>query len=154
MGATMRHLSVFGAVTALVLASPAVARDHSGYIGIDAGALFPQNTDIQNDSGRYEIDIHHKTGFDLDVLAGYDFGFIRAEGELSWKWASHKHYDIAGLQIDESGDGETDVRSAMVNVLGDFGTDKWNFYAGGGIGYALVKNTVDVGLNSENWKDG
>src|SRR5215213_9832171 len=126
MGAIMRHLSVFGAVTALVLASPAFARDHSGYIGVDAGALFAKDTDIENDSGGigYEIDIEHKTGFDLDIIAGYDFGFIRAEGELSWKWASHKHYDIFGLQIDESGDGETDVRSAMVNILGDIGGDK------------------------------
>ena len=147
----MRHLTFFGAVTALALASPAMAKDHAAYVGIDAGLVFPSDTNLSNDSARigYEIDINHKTGYDLGFLGGYDFGWIRAEGELSWKWATHKQYDVFGLQLDESGDGETDVRAAMINVMGDFGSDQWNFFAGGGVGFATVEYKVDFGANEE-----
>ena len=150
----MRHVTVFGALCAVALASPAYAKDNSGYIGFDAGLLFPSDTDIDNNDGDYEIGIDHKMGYDLDIIAGYDFGWVRAEGELAWKWVTHKEYDVAGLTIDESGDGETDIRSAMINILGDFGNDRWNFYAGGGIGYALVDMNLDVGADDESWKDG
>ena len=138
----MRHLTVFGALTALALASPATARDGSGYIGVEGGALFADDTDFEED-GSDEFGIEYKTGFDLDVIAGYDFGFVRAEGELAWKRASHDSYFDDEESIEA--EGSTDVRSAMANVLADFGNDKWNFYAGGGIGYALVKHDIQVG---------
>lgn len=146
----MRHLSAFGALGALVLASPAIARDQSGYIGVDAGLLMPNDTEIGDGSTGFEID--YNNGFDLDLIAGYDFGFIRAEGELAWKRSTHKEYAFAQGDID--GEGDTDVRSAMANILADVGGDRWNVYAGAGIGYALVKNSLDFGLFDESWKDG
>ena len=39
----MRHLTIFGALTALALASPAYARDGSHYVGFDAGLLMPKD---------------------------------------------------------------------------------------------------------------
>jgi len=148
----MRHVTVFGALCALALASPAVARDGSGYVGIDAGAWFVDDTDFEYDSDDV-FGVEHKTGYDLDIIGGYDFGFIRAEGELSWKRASHDNYfdDVD----EEDADGETDVRSVMVNALADLGNDKWNFYAGGGVGYALVRNRIEAeGDDGETVKDG
>ena len=154
----MRHLTVFGALSALALASPAYARDGSGYIGIDAGLLMPKDSDIDLDDAQtnlFDFDVEHKNGYDLDVLAGYDFGFIRAEGELAWKRAKHKEYSDSDEEVD--GDGATDVRSAMINVLADVGSDQWAFYGGGGIGYAVIRHEIDpnpFGPGDLDLKDG
>jgi opacity protein-like surface antigen len=148
----MRHLTIFGALGALALASPAVARDHGHYIGIDAGLLMPNDTEFDYDSSD-ELGIEHNNGFDLDLFAGHDFGFVRAEGELSWKRATHDSYFDESDSID--GDGDTDVRSIMANVLADIGNDKWAFYAGGGAGYAVVRHELDFGQSSDlDLKDG
>ncbi len=136
----MRHLMFLAAASALALASPALARDGSGYVGFDAGLLMPDDTDFEFD-GDDLFGIEHKNGFDIDLIAGYDFGFVRAEGELAWKRASHD--TLFGDDEEFDGDGDADVRSAMVNVLGDIGSDRWSFYAGGGVGYALVRHSFE-----------
>ena len=137
----MRHLTVFGALTALVLASPALAKDGSGYVGAEAGLLMPDDTDFDYDDESFELE--HKNGYDIDLIGGYDFGLFRAEGELAWKRSSNKEF----FDCDELFDceGDVDVRSAMVNALVDLGSDQWNFYAGGGIGYAVVRHTLATG---------
>ena len=132
----MRHLRLLFAASALTLASPAYAAGH-GYVGFDAGVLMPDDSDFEYDTD--DLELEHKTGFDLDIIGGYDFGFIRAEGELAWKRAEND--ELFDGEFD--GEGSVDVRSIMLNVLGDFGTDKWAFYAGGGIGFARVKHTIE-----------
>ena len=139
----MRHLTVFGALTALAMASPAVARDDSLYVGFDAGLLMPDDTDFEYD-GSDVFEAEHKNGYDLDIIAGYDFGFVRAEGELAWKRSGNDEF-LDDLGPFEDADGDVDVRSAMLNVLADIGNDNWAFYAGGGIGYAVVRHTLDFG---------
>ena len=144
----MRHFTLFAAVSALALASPAAARDGSGYVGFDAGVLFPDDTDFDYDDDEV-FGAEHNNGYDLDLIGGYDFGFVRAEGELAWKRSGNDEFfdEIGPFE----GDGEVDVRSAMVNVLADVGTDRWSFYAGGGVGYALVRHEVDFG-NGDDFK--
>ena len=153
MGAIMRHLTLFGALTALALASPAVAADGEHYVGFDAGLLMPKDTIISDDESRQSdaFGIEFKNGYDLDLIFGHDFGFIRAEGELSWKRATHDNYFDDSEEVDA--DGNTDVRSIMLNVLGDVGADRWAFYAGGGIGYARVNNRVETGGEHIHWRD-
>ena len=146
----MRHLTLFGALTALALTSPAVARDGSHYVGFDAGLLMPNDTDYEYD----DFDIFstdHKNGYDLDLIFGHDFGFLRAEGELAWKRSTHDEYSSSEGSFDA--DGETDVRSIMLNVLGDVGNDQWAFYAGGGIGYARVRDQIDDSGDGFTLKD-
>jgi OOP family OmpA-OmpF porin len=147
----MRHLTIFGALTALALASPAVARDGSHYVGFDAGLLMPKDIDVDFDTQRVDFDIENKNGFDLDVIFGHDFGFIRAEGELAWKRADHDEYSSASSAV--SADGDTDVRSIMVNLLGDVGNDRWAVYGGGGVGFAAVRNHIEVDDDDETFKD-
>jgi hypothetical protein len=86
------------ALTSIAVASPAVAKDNSFYVGADIGALWansqkilgavdftnPAVTDI--DFGRVGR-IKYKTGFDVDLVGGYDFGMFRAEAELGNKHA-------------------------------------------------------------------
>src|SRR5687768_1433881 len=81
------------------MASPAVARDRSAYVGLEAGALFVKDTDvdltiIDDDDEIFADDfgIEHKMGIDGDLIAGYDFGMFRAEAELGYKRSEHKDY--------------------------------------------------------------
>jgi OOP family OmpA-OmpF porin len=146
----MRHLPLFAAVSALALASPAMARDGSGYVGIDAGILMPDDTIFEYDSDDV-FGVEYKNGFDLDIVAGYDFGFVRAEGELAWKRASLDNF--FDEDEEEGADGDTDVRSIMLNVLGDVGNDRFSFYAGGGVGFARVRHTFEDGSDEDRLKD-
>ena len=150
----MKHLTAFGALCALTLATPAAARDGSMYVGFDAGLLMPDDVDFELDED-FNFTTELKNGFDLDVIGGYDFGFVRVEGELAWKRALHNEYDVFDEgDLDEfDADGDTDVRSAMVNVLGDIGNDQWAFYAGGGIGFARVRSSIESETEDFNLKD-
>src|SRR5204863_496706 len=84
------------------MASPAYASGH-GYVGFDAGLLMPDDVTFSYDGG-YDYDIEAKlnNGFDLDIVGGYDFGFIRVEGELGWKRAKHDecNFSVRGQTFD------------------------------------------------------
>ena len=94
----MRYVTLFAAVSTLALASPAIAADHRGYVGIDAGLLMPHDTDFEYD-GDDVFEAEHNNGYDLDLVGGYDFGWVRAEGELSWKRSGNDEIfdDACGL---------------------------------------------------------
>ena len=137
------------AAAAAAISTPAVARDHSGYVGLEGGVTFPKSnlhidaTDssyfgyyLYNYTGSYTATFktHYKTGIDADVIGGYDFGMFRLEGELGYKRAKHDHYSLSGFGSVDA-DGKTTAYSAMVNGLIDFGRDDGvNFSVGGGVG--------------------
>jgi opacity protein-like surface antigen len=166
---------LLAAAAAAAIASPAAARDGSGYFGVEAGVLFPKDTSASVTGTYYyyydvdiDADTDYKTGFDADLIAGYDFGLVRVEGELGWKRAKHKKYDgpanvtyydsgvgdyvtYDAFAGDEVTDGETSVVSVMANVLLDFGNeDGLSFYAGGGAGWARTKYEFDVSATNSN----
>ena len=145
-----KHLLAAAALSAL--ATPAVARDNSGYFGIEVGGLWASDTDVEVDDVDL-IDIDYKLGVDGDLIAGYDFGMIRAEAELGYKRAEHDEYQITdeGTETFDA-DGRTSVYSAMANLLLDFGSDdSVNFYAGGGVG--LAWSTVSIEVNEDGDDD-
>ena len=147
-GKSMTRYLLAGAALA-ALASPAAARDHSAYFGIEAGALFPRNSTVSADGDRL-FDINYKTGVDGDLIAGYDFGLIRAEVEASHKWAKHSSYDIAG-DGSLDGHGHTSGFTDMGNILLDFGkNDTVNFYVGGGAGLAWLNERSTVRADNAN----
>lgn len=100
----------------------------------------------------------YKTGLDLDVIAGYDFGVFRIEGELGYKRARLRDLaasstlvtaintpPISGVTPDSFSFGDrTTILSAMINGLVNLeiasGVD---IYAGGGVGKARVKAFSD-----------
>src|SRR5690348_18497651 len=88
----IRYLLAGAALAAIV--TPAEARDHSAYFGIEVGALFPRdsNVNLTSDGDRL-FRINYSTGVDGDLIFGYDFGFIRAELGSSHKLAKHHSYD-------------------------------------------------------------
>jgi len=180
----MRKILLAAAATA-ALAAPAAARDGAGYVGIEGGLMFPRDL---NGNGwvdftatpagpvdfvaRDGFDAELKRGVDVDVVAGYDFGGFRLEGELGWKRAKRDGFDpdsstlaaintglnrpsvapdpgapgLAALTQDDFDDfdGKVTVKSAMVNLLGDFGDPEgMSFYAGVGAGRAWAKALND-----------
>jgi hypothetical protein len=78
------------ASTALASSPAAATTDNAGYVGIEAGLWFPNDSDLDLDFDDlivvgYDYDLEYKTGFDGDIIGGYDFGQFRAEVELGYK---------------------------------------------------------------------
>ena len=85
----MRKLAIAAALASTILATPAVAREDSWYVGVEAGAMLVEDTDLnfRDDSdviGDVDdaITLSYKTGIDADLIAGYDFGMLRVEADL------------------------------------------------------------------------
>ena len=149
-----RYLLAATALAAITIATPATARDRSAYFGLEAGGLFVTDTHVSTVSGQTRDDfrINHKTGIDGDMIAGYDFGIFRAEAELGYKRSMHKDYlDAAGSV---NADGRSSTYSLMANAMVDLGQDEgFQFYAGGGAGYAQVIHSIDIGSSRFKIKD-
>jgi opacity protein-like surface antigen len=160
----MRKILLLSAAAFAVAATPAAARDGSGYFGLEGGVLFPKDMNIEgeflfddpDDADFLESDIadvEFNRGLDVDLIAGYDFGAFRVEGELGYKRAKaddlefdEDFLDAIGVDPDDVSaddvdlDGKVRVVSGMINVLGDFGSDAgFGGYAGLGVGRAGVK---------------
>ena len=90
----MRKLMIAAALVSTALATPALARDGSIYVGLDAGLLRPDSLKLDFDNGstsvRDGLRLRHKWGFDVDGVGGYDFGMFRLEGEIGYKHAKIK----------------------------------------------------------------
>ena len=164
---------LLAAAAAAAIATPAVARDGSGYFGVEGGVLFAKDSHVTfNGAGTYysseggsydftadaDFKTNYKTGYDLDLIAGYDLGMVRLEAELGYKRSGHKSYDNATFvltssegstytsgPVDVDADGRTTVLSAMANALLDFGNENGaSFYVGGGVGWASTKYRVSL----------
>ena len=188
---------LLAAVAVAAVASPAAARDGSGYVGVEGGIMFPkdQDADLFVDytttqtpatpvvvgpadttfSNTFGID--YKKGYDVDAIAGYDFGMFRVEGELGYKRAKLNDLEIDSTDLaaintalnrpdrdvapdpvdplpalvatDVDLGGHVSVLSGMINALLDFGNeDGLSFYGGGGFGRARVKS---LGQSDSAW---
>src|SRR6476659_10383826 len=149
----MKYL-LAGAAFAVLAASPAAARDHSAYFGLEVGPMWVKDSKATIDliDGTDTLRIDHKLGVDGDLIAGYDFGIIRAEVEGSHKGAKHDQYSNGSTSIDANGHSRS--YSLMGNVLIDLGKNETvNFYAGGGVGIAWVRQKIDPAFGSFSIKD-
>ena len=151
---------LLAAAAAVAIATPALARDGSPYVGIEGGAMIVEDFDLDVNSTRsgtstrfnngQSIDFGY--GLDVDAIAGYDFGFFRLEGELGYKRLNvdgvtldpgfASNLGVVNNNFDISDNGS--VISLMGNALLDFeGDDGWAGYVGGGVGRARVKLAGD-----------
>jgi opacity protein-like surface antigen len=147
----MKRYLLAAVATAALAASPAAARDHSGYFGIEAGPMWPNKSHVVTDfgDGTDFFNVDHKMGVDGDLIAGYDFGIVRAEVEGAYKWAKHNEYSDGTSSIDA--DGHSRVYSLMGNVMIDLGKDEAvNFYAGGGVGMAWIRQRFSIVGDSDH----
>jgi opacity protein-like surface antigen len=144
---------LLAAVAAAALATPALARDGTPYVGIEGGIVLPEDLkmDVTSSSTLIRPDqgfiVDFKKGLDADVLAGYDFGAFRLEGELGYKRLRTDRIRLdSGLATDlglpdTTVDGSSgSVWSLMGNGLLDFGNDDGlSGFVGVGAGRARVK---------------
>ena len=153
---------LFAAAAVAAIATPAAARDGAPYVGIEGGILMPRDIDGDVDvdftaGGLPDVaaddvfQVDYKMGRDIDVIAGYDFGMFRIEGEAAWKRAKFDDIefddsidnDLEDETFDEGDvdiNGRTKVRSLMVNGLVDIpvGTNM-DAFVGAGIGRARAR---------------
>ena len=138
---------LLAATAVAAIATPAAARDRSAYVGLEVGALFVTDTHVTGNvigEGVTDVFIDHKMGVDGDLIAGYDFGMFRLEGELGYKRSEHKDYRFGGITDDARGRSST--YSGMVNAMIDLGHDEgFQFYAGAGAGWAQVTHVLSSG---------
>ena len=86
----MTTKTILLAAAALVTVSTsAAARDGNAYIGLEGGLIKPQavkfDYQLRTLLAEEGIVVEHRTGWDADIVAGYDVGFIRIEGEIGLK---------------------------------------------------------------------
>lgn len=157
----MRKLAAVLALASTALASPALARDKSWYVGIEGGAMIVEDIDYDIGATAKAGTVNHNYGYDVDGVVGYDFGGFRVETEVGYRRATVDSYrstlttptyTAAGLgnsaagQYDYAG-GSTSALSFMLNGLLDFGADDGiQGFVGGGVGVARVK--AKYGLNT------
>lgn len=125
------------------LASPALARDDSWYVGVEAGAMIVE--DIDNLRGRDQIGVLDTDyGYDVGGVVGYDFGPFRLETEVSYRRAEEAGYSDNTVSLgDDNVGGGTEALSFMLNGLVDFGPDDGlQGFVGGGVGVGRVKVAV------------
>ena len=149
---------LLAAAAAAAIATPALARDGSPYVGIEGGLMIVEDTDqsVRVDDGtRFDqgLILDFKRGLDADVIAGYDFGVFRLEGELGYKRLRLDDVAVSdalaanlGITNDDDFDisSHGSVLSIMANGLVDFGNDDgWSGYIGAGIGRARVRLAGD-----------
>jgi len=143
---------LLAAVAAAAIATPALARDGSPYVGIEGGAMIVEDLDFDVDSDGTDFNdglrLDFDYGLDVDAIAGYDFGAFRLEGEIGYKRLNVDEARISSALAADLGvpSGDFDVSdngrvlSLMANALLDFGDDNgWSGYVGGGIGRARVR---------------
>jgi opacity protein-like surface antigen len=161
---------LLAATAVAVVSGPAFAAATGPYVGIEGGATFPQSNDLDvilnntsttpttttTYSNGYNVD--HKTGWNVDAIAGYKLGLIRLEVEGGYQRAPVKNVDASSALL--SGVSTASGATATVSDLGlgtrmgvkyltanalldtDLGGG-FGAYAGGGVGRAWASYSGD-----------
>jgi OmpA-OmpF porin, OOP family len=151
----MRKLAVVLALASTALATPALARDKSWYVGVEGGAMIVEDINYDIGASRNAATVDHNYGYDVDGVIGYDFGGFRVETEVGYRSATVDGYtstlttpaytSTGALVNAPAGSysyagGRTSALSFMLNGLLDFGDDDGiQGFVGGGVGVARVK---------------
>ena len=148
----MRKLILGAVLASSALASPALARDDSWYVELDAGVVLVDDFHLpldhasnafQYSSGTEVAQIDSAAGYDIGTVLGYDFGMFRLEGEVSYRRAEatqiRSAFGRSGFAALTSPYGKVSSLTGMVNGLVEIGDDDGlQLYAGGGVGYGRV----------------
>uniref|UniRef100_UPI000A8085C0 outer membrane protein n=1 Tax=Sphingobium sp. CCH11-B1 TaxID=1768781 RepID=UPI000A8085C0 len=140
----MRKLALAAALATSALATPAMARDDSWYVGVDAGVLIVEDQTVTATPARAAIpSVDYHKGYDFDANIGYDFGGFRLEAEAAYKRAK--------IDLDQTGfGGAASALSFMLNGLLDFGPDDGlQGFVGGGVGVSRGKLASDIVNDSD-----
>ena len=146
------------AVLVLMLLIPALSSAAStrpgGYISGFIGATIPRQADVQTTQfgvgpGTFNDEVEFDPGINIGGTGGYDFGFLRLEGEMSYKYAEiNRITDTAdGFQFGNP-DGNIGVFAMMANAFLDLHNGSpVTPYLGGGIGFANLDLSETIGTD-------
>jgi len=122
----------------------------SGFIGV----TFPTDTTATGHDFNAGRDLNDRVGFDPGVnvggTGGFDFGFLRLEGELSYKHGEINKVDdrISGIRYNDI-DGRIGVLAMMGNAFLDLhNPSPITPYFGGGIGFAAIHQSDTEGRDT------
>lgn len=159
-------VSATAAAVALSVSAPAVARDRMAYVGIEAGALIVEDIKAESDGFVFlpppcipfcggltaavatpsgsGVNADLDTGFDLDAVAGYDWGYLRTEAEVAYRSADFNEFAFGPDNFIYSGErdggGNVSNFSLSANFLGDLPLGRgFSVYAGPGFGWTSLQ---------------
>lgn len=116
-----------------------------GYMSAFIGASIPNDTTVNTDVfspviASFSDKVKFDPGINIGMTGGYDYGFFRMEGELSYKNSEiNKIIDQADNYSFRNVDGNLGVLAVMFNGFFDLHNDTpLTPYFGGGIGFATL----------------
>ena len=133
--------------TLLILSIPslgAAASERPGpYFSVFIGPSFAQDDTVSGYDFFNNVTFNDKVSFDTGIYTGgtvgYDFGFVRLEGELSYRYADLDTITFAGGGSFNASEGGVGVFATMFNVFFDMhNSTRFTPYLGGGIGFAGI----------------
>jgi len=133
--------------SAILLTLPAIcsAAPHagpyvSGFIGVSIPSDSNMTTDDFINSTNYNDKIEFDPGINVGASGGYDFGYLRLEGEISYKHSEIKNVtDRSDSYNFRNSDGSIGTTAFMANAFLDLHNEsKITPYFGGGIGFAAL----------------
>ncbi len=143
-------LAIFS-IPAIVLAAPGHPGAYvSGFMGVSvpSGISVPSTDFVINQSSNDQVEFD--PNINIGATAGYDFGIIRLEGELSYK-----HAEISSITDQSDGfrfrnvDGNLGATAVLFNAFFDLhNSSQLTPYVGGGIGFASLHLSDTFGLDT------
>ncbi|MSN26449.1 MAG: outer membrane beta-barrel protein [Geobacter sp.] len=144
--------------SALLLALPnisAAAAPHagpyvSGFIGVSVPRDSTVTTDYFNNSPSTVDKVEFDPGINIGGTGGYDFGYVRLEGEISYRNSEIKSITDQSVNYRfRNPDGNLGVAAFMANAFFDLHNEtRVTPYFGGGIGFAAIHMSDTYGTDN------
>lgn len=106
------------------------------------------NADLGGNAENISLEHSFDTGFVMGGNGGYDFGSIRAEGEVTYrrndlnKFTTHATVDGTNISTSSNSDGYVSSLGFMANCFLDYDNDsRFTPYGGGGVGLSITKHS-------------
>lgn len=122
------------------------------YVSGFAGISIPRDTDVttSTSTGTFNDRVEFDPGIYVGGTGGFDFGFLRLEGELSYRYSEIKAITEAGGSQFRNVDGNLGVFAMMANAYFDLhNASPITPYVGGGIGFAALHLSDTFGVNPQ-----
>lgn len=154
---TIRNLLLISSALLLAIPSICAAAPHTGpYVSGFIGISVPRDSDVTtegfNVTGTFNDQVEFDPGISIGGTGGYDFGFLRLEGEISYKYSEIKSIvDQTDNYRFRNPDGNLGVAAFMANAFFDMHNQSWvTPYLGGGIGFATLHLSDTFGTDTRN----
>ncbi|HIJ81580.1 MAG TPA: porin family protein [Desulfuromonadales bacterium] len=142
------------------MALPAFGADSSrpgrGYVAAFIGASIPADSIISTDdfsgSRTYRDTAVFDPGLYMGGTAGYDFGFLRMEGEVSYRKSEMQSItDTANGSRFRNSDGNLEMTAFMANAFINLANNSPVIpYLGGGVGFAVLHLSDTYGTSARS----